>query len=171
MQDLKALIRNIPDFPKPGIVFRDLTTLLKSRHGLAEAVKLMTGPFATEQIDLVVGIEARGFIFGVPMALEFGAGFIPVRKPGKLPAEKVEAKYELEYGEGTIEIHRDAVEAGQRVLLVDDLLATGGTMAAALDLVEELQGVVVGISFLVELEALQGRRKLNGCRIESAISY
>ena len=171
MDNLKTLIRDIPDFPKPGIIFRDLTTLLKSSHGLQEAVKSMIEPFATEQIDVVVGIEARGFIFGVPLALELQAGFVPARKPGKLPTETVEAQYELEYGEATIEIHKDAIAPGQRVLLVDDLLATGGTMTAARSLVEGLQGEIVGISFLVELEALHGREKLTGCRIESAIKY
>lgn len=171
MDNLKALIRDIENFPKPGIMFRDLTTLLKSPAGLREAVKAMIDPFATEEIDLVVGVEARGFIFGVPLALELDAGFVPARKPGKLPAAKVAAQYALEYGEATIEIHKDAIEPGQRVLLVDDLLATGGTMAAARRLVDELQGEIVGISFLVELEALQGREQLSGCRIESAITY
>ena len=168
---LKELIRDIPDFPKPGIVFRDLTTLLKSRTGLSKAVSLMTQPFATEVIDLVVGIEARGFLFGVPMAIELEAGFVPARKPGKLPAETIAADYQLEYGQATIEIHRDAVAAGQRILLVDDLLATGGTMAAACQLVQQLQAEIVGISFLVELRALQGRQKLNGHRVESVVEY
>ena len=169
--DLKTLIRDIPNFPKPGILFRDLTTLLKSSDGLREAVKAMCSPFAGDAVDAGGGIEARGFIFGVPMALEFQAGFVPARKSGKLPGETVEASYDLEYGEATIEIHKDAVEKGLKVLVVDDLLATGGTMAATLSLIDELGGDVVGVSFLVELEALHGREKLNGYRVESAICY
>ena len=171
MQDLKAIIRSVPGFPKEGIVFRDITTLLKDPKGLVNAVDAMCAPFAGEKIDQVIGIESRGFIFGAPIAITFGAGFVPVRKPGKLPADTVAETYELEYGTDTIEIHTDAIPKGSRVLLVDDLLATGGTMAACARLVDKLGGEVAGISFLIELSFLGGRAKLDGYRVASVVNY
>jgi len=164
---LRGLIRNIPDFPKPGIVFRDITTLLQDAAALRETVQQMADAFRDDRVDLVAAVESRGFIFGAAVAVELGAGFVPIRKPGKLPAET----YELEYGTDTVEIHTDAVRPGQRVLMVDDLLATGGTMAAACRLVERLGGTVVGIAFLVELEFLSGRSRLADYRIVSLAGY
>ena len=171
MADLKSLVRSVPDFPKEGIVFRDITTLLKDPKGLAKAVEEMAAPFEGDRVDMVVAVESRGFIFGAPIAGKLGVGFVPVRKPGKLPAETLSETYELEYGTDTIEIHKDAIQPGTRVLLVDDLLATGGTMAACARLVEKLGGEIVGISFLIDLAFLNGRSKLNGYRIESLIQY
>ena len=168
---LKALIREVPDFPSPGISFKDITTLLKSEEGLGAAVQAMLQAFAGESIDLVVGIESRGFILGAPMAVQLGCGFVPVRKPGKLPAASLRQEYTLEYGTDAVEIHQDAIAGGQRALMVDDLLATGGTMAAACQLVEGLGGRVLGIGFLVELLFLEGRKRLDGRRIESLIQY
>lgn len=160
--DLRKLIRDVPGFPKPGIVFKDITTLTKSPEGFREAVDALTKRYRGDRIDVVVGIESRGFIFGAPVALELGVGFVPARKPGKLPAETVRAEYELEYGTDAIEMHRDAIEPGQRVLIVDDLLATGGTAEAAAKLVEELGGTVVGMAFLIDLTFLKGRERLAG---------
>ena len=170
-EDLRARIREIPDFPKPGILFYDITTLLKDGEAYREAIDLMIAPFHNEQIDLVVGMESRGFIFSSPMAYLIKAGLVPVRKLGKLPAETLTVEYALEYGSNTLEIHRDAIKPGQTVLIVDDLLATGGTVRGTIDLVERLQGKVVGLAFLVELEFLRGRERLQGHRVESVIRY
>jgi adenine phosphoribosyltransferase len=170
-EDLRAKIREIPDFPKPGILFYDITTVLKDGAAFKEAVDLMRAPYANEQIDIVVGMESRGFIFSAPLAYQLGAGFVPVRKLGKLPAETLTVEYALEYGSNTLEIHRDAVKSGQRVLVVDDLLATGGTVGGTIELVERLGGEVVGLAFLVELDFLKGRERLQGRRVTSVIRY
>ena len=170
-EDLRAKIREIPDFPKPGILFYDITTLLKDPAAFKEAIDLMLEPYRDEHVDLGVGMESRGFIFSAPMAYLLGAGLVPVRKLGKLPAETVTVEYALEYGSNTLEIHRDAVHPGQRVLIVDDLLATGGTVGGTIELVERLQGEVVGLAFLVELDFLKGRDRLKGRRITSVIKY
>ena len=166
-----ALVRTVPDFPKPGILFYDITTLLKDPAAYREAIELMLEPYRGEQIDLVVGMESRGFIFSSPMAFELGTGFVPVRKLGKLPAETLTVEYALEYGSNTLEIHRDAIQPGQRVLIVDDLLATGGTVRGTMELVERLKGEVVGLAFLVELEFLNGREKLDGRKVTSVVKY
>lgn len=171
MDHLKKLIREVPDFPKPGINFYDITTLLKQPEGLRLTVDALSAQFRDEHIDVVLGIEARGFIFAPALAYHLKAGFVPVRKPSKLPAETAKISYALEYGEDTLEIHRDAVTAGQRVLIADDLLATGGTAKAAVDLVESLGGVVAGLVFVVELEFLPGRAKLAGYDVRSLIKY
>ena len=168
---LKSLIRTVPDFPSPGILFRDITTLLKEGEGLRKGVEAMLAPFASEKLDLIVGIESRGFILAAPMALQRGCGLVLIRKPGKLPSAALRQEYQLEYGVDAMEIHRDAILPGQQILLVDDVLATGGTMAAAMQLVTALGGHVVGISFLVELRPLNGRQRLGACRVESAIQY
>lgn len=168
---LKKLIREVPDFPKPGILFYDITTLLKDADGLETLLDEMTTPHQDARPDLVIGIEARGFVFGPAMAARLRSGFIPVRKPKKLPAETVSVTYALEYGEDTIEAHKDAIQPGQRVLIVDDLLATGGTAAAACQLVEKLGGVVAGLSFAVELNFLNGRSKLPDYQIHSLLQY
>ena len=171
MDDLKQLIREVPDFPKPGINFYDITTLLKQPEGFRRTVDALSAEFRGEQIDTVVGIEARGFIFAPALAYHLGAGFVPVRKPKKLPAECASISYELEYGQDTLEIHRDAVGEGHRVLVADDLLATGGTAKAVVDLVEGLGGRVVGLVFVVELEFLPGRKKLAGYDVRSLLKY
>ena len=171
MDHLKKLIREVPDFPKPGILFYDITTLLKDPTGLSDLTDAMVARYADNPPDIVLGIEARGFIFGPMMATRLGTGFIPVRKPGKLPAEKSRISYDLEYGQDTVEIHTDAVVEGQRVLIVDDLLATGGTARATCDLVESLGGKVHGLSFVVELNFLPGREKLGDYDIHSVLSY
>ena len=171
ISQLKKLIRDIPDFPKAGILYRDITTLLNDAAGLTLAVEAMVEPFAAEPIDAVLGVEARGFIFGAPMALEMQCGFVPVRKAGKLPAEVIREDYELEYGSSSIEVHRDAVDTGSRVLLVDDVLATGGTMRATCRLVEQLGVSIAAVCFLVELRSLEGRAKLDGYRVESVVQY
>jgi len=168
---LKELIREVPDFPQPGISFKDLTTLLKDGEGLQAAVEAMVQPYAGEAVELIVGIESRGFILGAPMAVHLGCGFVPVRKPGKLPAATLRQEYQLEYGTDAVEIHQDAISQGQKVLLVDDLLATGGTMRATCQLVEGLGGQIVGLSFLVELLFLNGRHKLDPHRIETVVQY
>ncbi len=168
---LKELIREVPDFPKPGISFKDLTPLLQNGEGLQRAVEAMLDLFSGEEIDLVIGIESRGFILGAPMAVGLGCGFVPVRKPGKLPAPSFKQEYQLEYGTDAVEIHQDAVDAGQRVLIVDDLLATGGTMKATCQLVDRLQAKIVGLAFLTELLFLDGREKLEDYRIEAVIQY
>lgn len=170
-EDLRHLIRAVPDFPKPGIIFRDITTLLGDAEGLSQAVKAMAGPFWETGVDAVVGIEARGFILGAPVALELECGFVPIRKEGKLPAQTVRQEYSLEYGQAVIEVHDDAVSPGQRVLLVDDVLATGGTMKAACRLMGKLGAEIVGLCFLVELLALDGRAGLREFRVESIIAY
>ncbi|OGO54345.1 MAG: adenine phosphoribosyltransferase, partial [Chloroflexi bacterium RBG_16_70_13] len=156
-ETLRAKIREIPDFPKPGILFYDITTLLKDAAAYREAIGLMIEPYRGEKIDVVVGMESRGFIFSAPMAYELGAGLVPVRKLGKLPAETLSVEYALEYGSNTLEIHRDSIQAGQRVLIVDDLLATGGTVKGTIELVERLKGDIAGLAFLVELDFLGGR--------------
>ena len=171
MDALKSKIRHVPDFPKAGILFYDVTTLLRDPQGLHLALDAMTQPFENRGIELVVGIESRGFILGAAVADRIGAGFVPIRKLGKLPAETVKASYALEYGNDSLEMHRDAIEAGQQVLIVDDLLATGGTAAAAVTLVESLGGKVQGVAFLIELLALNGREKLKGQQILSVLQY
>ena len=171
MEELKKKIREIPDFPKEGILFYDVTTLLKDADGLRQAIDLMVARYAGSEIDKVVGIESRGFILAPAIATRLGAGFVPVRKPGKLPAKTLEVAYDLEYGQDRIEIHEDAIEAGERVLIVDDLMATGGTAAAAVELVRRLEANLVGAAFLVELEFLQGRFKVPGVEIFSLLKY
>jgi len=171
VEELRAKIREIPDFPKPGILFYDITTLLKDPTAYREAIDLMLEPFRGLRIDLVVGMESRGFIFSAPMAYQLGAGLVPVRKLGKLPAETLSVEYALEYGSNTLEIHRDAITPGQKVLVVDDLLATGGTVNGTIELVERLKGELVGLSFLVELDFLYGRDRLNGRQVHSVIRY
>jgi len=171
VEALRAKIREIPDFPKPGILFYDITTLLKDAAAYKEAIGEMLAPYRGEQVDIVVGMESRGFIFSAPMAYELGAGFVPVRKLGKLPAETLSIEYALEYGSNTLEIHRDAVQPGQKVLIVDDLLATGGTVHGTIELIERLKGDIVGLAFLVELDFLHGRDRLDGRRVTSVIRY
>jgi len=169
--DLKTKIRHVPDFPKAGILFYDITTLLQDPAGLRAAIDGIALPFEGQGIDLVVGIESRGFIFAAAVADRIGAGFSPVRKPGKLPCSCVRATYDLEYGTDTLEMHADGVRKGQRVLIVDDLLATGGTARAAVDLVTGLGGDVRGLSFLIELVALNGRSKLPGKTVNAVLQY
>jgi len=170
-QSLKKLIREIPDFPKPGILFYDITTLLKDPDGLRAVIDHLTEHFRAKKIDTVIGVEARGFIFAPALAYHLGAGFVPVRKPKKLPSEVESYSYDLEYGKDTLEIHRDAVGKGANVLIADDLLATGGTAEAVVKLVEKLGGNVVGLSFVVELEFLKGRERLAGYDLFSLIKY
>ena len=169
--DLEKYIRTIEDFPKEGISFKDVTTLLKEGDAFKYAVKSIADKLRNLNVDLIVGPEARGFIFGAPVAYELGVGFVPVRKPGKLPADTVRYEYELEYGKDALEIHKDAIKKGARVALVDDLLATGGTILSAVKLVEKLGGEVVHIGFLIELEFLNGRDNLKGYDISSIIKY
>ena len=171
MTDLKSKIRHVPDFPKAGILFYDITTLLRDPEGFRLAIDSVTEPFRNRGISLVIGIESRGFILGAAVADRIGAGFVPVRKPGKLPSASVRATYELEYGSDSLEMHRDAIDKGQRVLIVDDLLATGGTARATVDLVKQLGGVVEGVAFLIELVALNGRAKLPGEKIHAVLEY
>jgi len=171
MDMLKDKIREVPDFPKAGILFYDITTLLQDADGLRAAIDSLALPFKDQGIDLVVGIESRGFIFGSAVADRIGAGFAPVRKPGKLPSQTVKCTYDLEYGTDCLEIHDDAVRKGQRVLIVDDLLATGGTARAAVNLVRQLGGQVHALAFLIELVALDGRVKLEGERVHSVLKY
>lgn len=168
---LRRLIRDIPNFPKPGILFRDITPLLADPSGLALAVELMANPFRGKNIDLVVGAESRGFIFGTAVACCLSAGFVIVRKPGKLPHARISKSYDLEYGKDTLEMHADAIVKGQRVLIVDDLLATGGTMQACCELVKELGGEIAGIAVMIELSDLRGREKLEPNDIHSVIKY
>ncbi|NPV06748.1 MAG: adenine phosphoribosyltransferase [Anaerolineae bacterium] len=165
------LIRSIPDFPIPGILFRDITTLIKNGKAFREAVDALAELFADRQVDKVAGIEARGWIFGAPLAYNLGAGFITIRKPDKLPADKVRCEYALEYGTNVLEMHRDAIEPGDRVLLVDDLLATGGTARGSISMIEELGGEVVGVAFLIELKGLRGRDQLQGYDVRSVIAF
>ncbi|MCL5040303.1 MAG: adenine phosphoribosyltransferase [Firmicutes bacterium] len=169
--DLSSLIRIIPDFPKVGISFKDITTLVKDGPGFREAIDRLAGACRDRQIDLVVGPEARGFIVGAPLAYRLGVGFVPVRKAGKLPAETLKSEYQLEYGHDSLEIHQDAIKAGNRVLVVDDLLATGGTIKASIDLVERLGGVVAAVAFLIELTDLKGRDNLRKYDVVSVIKY
>lgn len=168
---IRGLIRDIPDFPKPGILFRDITTLLRDPKGLESAVHAMAGPYAGDGIEAVVGVEARGFILGAPVAMALGCGFIPIRKAGKLPGATVGEDYELEYGQARVEMHVDALERGQRVVVLDDVLATGGTMVAACNLMARTEAQIAGLSFLVELKSLDGRSGLASHRIETVVSY
>ena len=171
MDALKRLIRDVPDFPKPGILFKDITTLLRDPKGLRTAVDCLVEPYRQAQLDHVVGIESRGFILGAVVADRLGVGFVPVRKPGKLPAATRSASYALEYGTDTLEMHRDALAPGQRVLIVDDLLATGGTARAAVNLVKECGAEVAGVAFLIELEALNGRAQLPDEQLLAVLRY
>lgn len=171
MDDLKKLIREIPDYPKPGILFYDLTTLLKDQRGFHDLVDRLCEPYTNQHVDIVVGVEARGFIFAPALAYRLGAGFVPVRKPKKLPAKTMRATYALEYGTDTLEIHEDAIKPGQHVLISDDLLATGGTASATVQLVRGLGGEVKGLAFAVELAFLNGRAKLPGLEVLSLIKY
>lgn len=168
---LAEKIRDVPDFPKPGILYKDITTLLKDGPAFREAIDALTERCRRLRPDVIVGMESRGFIFGAPVAAQLGVGFVPVRKLGKLPAETINEAYALEYGTNTVEMHRDAIAPGQRVVIVDDLLATGGTCRATIRLVERLDGVVAGIAFLVELTFLNGRAVLEGYPIETVIQY
>ena len=170
-ESLTALIRDIPDFPKPGIRFKDITPLLSDPSGLSLAVELMANPWRDHRPDLVVGAESRGFIFGTALAQSLSCGFVPVRKPGKLSYETVSVEYELEYGTDTLEMHKDAITPGQKVLLVDDLIATGGTAKAACDLIERLGGQVLGLVVLIELEELKGRDLMGSVEVHSLLRY
>jgi adenine phosphoribosyltransferase len=170
-EPLKALIRAVPDFPKPGILFYDITTLLKDKTGSAQLIDAFAQYYIDKHVDLVLGIEARGFIFGPALAYRLNAGFVPVRKPGKLPAETVTIKYDLEYGSDSLQIHKDAIQPGQRVIIVDDLLATGGTMLATCDLVKQLGGDIVGVAIAIELDFLKGRAKFPGIDVFSLMHY
>ena len=171
MQDLKTLIREVPDFPKPGINFYDITTLLKDPGGFEGVIDGLAGKFESTPVDVVLGIEARGFIIAPAVAYALGYGFIPVRKEKKLPAERERIEYALEYGTDVLEIHKDAIEPGQKVLIIDDVLATGGTAAAVARLVENLSGEVAGLGFILELDALKGRERLNGYDVYSLLHY
>ncbi len=171
MENLKKLIRQVPGWPKPGILFYDITTLLKDRDGFHALIDAMTAQYAGAKLDLVLGIEARGFIFGPALAYRLGAGFVPVRKPKKLPAETVRITYDLEYGTDSLEVHRDAIQPGQRVLIVDDLLATGGTANACVRLASDLGAEIVGLGVVIELTFLNGRKKLDGVDVFSLLQY
>ena len=171
MDTLKSKIRNVPDFPKPGILFYDITTLLRDKEGFQQTIHALAGPFEGQSIELVIGIESRGFILGGAVADRLGAGFAPVRKKGKLPAATVRETYDLEYGTDCLEIHSDAIDRGQRVLIVDDVLATGGTAAATTALIRKLGGDVKSLAFLVELEFLNGRSRLGREAVHSVIKY
>src|SRR5215213_807582 len=171
MDALKIRIRNVPDFPKAGILFYDVTTLLRDPHGFKLAIDAMAEPYRSKGVSLVVGIESRGFILGAAVADRIGAGFVPVRKVGKLPHTTVRVSYALEYGTDSLEMHRDAIDPGQRVLIVDDLLATGGTARATVDLVRQLGGEVQGIAVLIELAGLRGRDKLQGENVRAVLEY
>ncbi len=169
--NLKTYIRSIPDFPKPGIMFRDITPMLKSADAMKEVIRQMALPFRDAGVTTILAAEARGFVFGVPLAMELGAGFVPVRKPGKLPFDTHKFSYDLEYGSDSLEIHCDAVGSGDKVLLVDDLLATGGTIEACLKLAQRQNADVVGAAFVIELAFLNGRKRLNGITVNSLLSY
>lgn len=169
--ELASLIRDVPDFPVEGILFKDITTLVERADAFREVIDWMVDQYADRDIDKVVAIEARGYIFGAPLAYKLEAGFVPVRKPGKLPADTISESYELEYGTNTLEMHEDAIEPGQRVLVVDDLLATGGSARATVNLIERLGGQVIGIAFMIELDFLHGRDKLEGYEVVSLIHY
>jgi adenine phosphoribosyltransferase len=169
--DLAATIRSVPNFPMEGILFYDITTMLKDPAALRESIDRLTDHYQDAGVDMVVGIESRGFIFGIPLAYQLGAGFVPVRKPGKLPAPTIAESYALEYGTNSLEIHVDAIEKGQKVLIVDDLLATGGTAKATCNLVEKLGGQVVGLAFAIELTFLNGREKLQNYDVFSLLKY
>ncbi|TMF82579.1 MAG: adenine phosphoribosyltransferase [Chloroflexi bacterium] len=169
--DLGSRIRDVPDFPKPGILFKDITTLLKDGDAFQAAIDGLLAKIGNKKIDAVVGMESRGFIFAAPIAYKLRVGFVPVRKLGKLPADVVSVEYDLEYGSATLEMHKDAIKPGARVLIVDDLLATGGTVAGTIELVKQLKGEIVGLAFLIELAALKGRDKLAGYDIVTLIKY
>ena len=171
MKPIEEYVVSIPDFPEPGIIFRDVTSVLQDAEGLALAIDLMQEKLKGVEFDLIAGPESRGFIFGVPVAYEMRKGFVPVRKKGKLPCETIAAEYDLEYGSAVIEMHKDAIRPGQRVVVVDDLIATGGTIEAILKMVEQLGGQVVKICFVMELAGLNGREKLSGYSVESLITY
>ena len=171
VEALKALVRTVPDFPKPGILFYDITTLLKDKTGFAMLIDAMAEHYIEHKIDLVLGIEARGFIFGPALAYRLNAGFVPVRKPRKLPAPVARETYDLEYGSDTLEIHQDAIRSGERVVVVDDLLATGGTMEATTRLVKQLGGEIAGLAFAVELDFLKGRERLADYDVFSLLNY
>jgi adenine phosphoribosyltransferase len=171
IENLKAAIREIPDWPKQGILFYDVTTLLKQGRCFGQTIDALTEPYRGTKVDLVLGIEARGFIFAPPVAYALKAGFVPVRKPGKLPAAKLQANYELEYGTDSLEIHQDAIEPGQRVLIIDDLIATGGTAKAVAEMAETMGATVVGLGFVVELTFLHGRDKLAKYDVRSLLKY
>ena len=170
-EPLKKLIHEVPDFPKKGILFYDITTLLKDKLGFATLVDALSEHFLAKDIDLVLGMEARGFIFGPAAAYRLNAGFVPVRKPGKLPAATQRIEYDLEYGSNVLEVHKDAIDKGQRVIIVDDLLATGGTAAATVELAKSLGADIAGLGFVVELDFLKGREKLKGCDVFSLLHY
>jgi adenine phosphoribosyltransferase len=169
--DLKKHIRDVPDFPKPGILFRDITPLLASREAFGESIRKLAEPWQNKSIDQVAAVEARGFLFAGPLALQLGVGLIPVRKPGKLPADTISYQYDLEYGTDTLEMHKGIVMPQSRVLVIDDVLATGGTAEACVNLLESIQAIVVGCSFLVELKALGGRQRLGDHQIETVLTY
>jgi len=171
MESLKTRIRHVPDFPKPGILFYDVTTLFRDPEGFKLSIDTLSEPYKGQGISLVVGIESRGFILGAAVADRIGAGFVPVRKVGKLPSTKIRVSYDLEYGTDSLEMHSDAIEKGQKVLVVDDLLATGGTARAAVDLVRQLGGDVAGVAVLIELVALNGRSKLEGENVRAVLQY
>lgn len=171
MIDLKSKIRSIPDFPQKGVIFRDITTLLKDAEGLQEAIAQMHQKIMDLDYDVVIGAESRGFLFGMPIAYNEEKGFVPVRKKGKLPAKTISKEYALEYGAATIEMHEDALQKGQKVVIIDDLLATGGTAKAIIEIVEEVGAEVVALDFLIELEGLKGREVLKGYRVESVLKY
>ena len=171
MKPIEDYVVSIPDFPEPGIIFRDVTSVLQDAEGLHLAIDLMQEKLEGLDFDVVVGPESRGFIFGVPIAYNLKKPFIPIRKKGKLPRETISAKYDLEYGSAEIEIHKDAIKPGQKVVIVDDLIATGGTVEAIIDLIEQLGGVVVKVCFVMELAGLQGRKNLSGYDVDSAIIY
>ncbi len=170
-ESLKQKIRSVPDFPKPGILFYDITTLLKDKAGFAQLIDAFSQYYIDRKVDLVLGIEARGFIFGPALAYRLNAGFVPVRKPGKLPAAVEKVKYDLEYGSDSLEIHKDAIQPGQRVIIVDDLLATGGTMEASMELVKRMGGEIVGIAVAIELDFLKGRQRFPGIDVLSLMHY
>lgn len=169
--DLKSKIRDIPDFPHEGIIFKDITTLLKDKEAFRYVIKTIADKYRDMEIDFVAGPEARGFIIGASLAYELGTGFVPIRKEGKLPAETIKVEYDLEYGKDSLEIHRDSIEPGQKILMVDDLLATGGTISSACKLVEKLGGEILAVEFIIELEFLNGRKALSKYNINSLIQY
>jgi len=171
MEDLKKLIREVPDWPRKGVLFYDLTTLIKDRTGFHQVIEEFANHYAARELDLIVGIEARGFIFGSALAYRLGTGFVPVRKLNKLPATTTSVTYDLEYGSDSLEIHSDAIQPGNRVLIVDDLLATGGTACACLQLLRDLQAFIAGVGVVVELEFLAGRSRLNGVEVFSLLKY
>ncbi len=171
MKKMEEYVRTIPDFPEPGIMFRDVTSVIQDPDGLCLAVDSLDSLLDGTDFDVIVGPESRGFIFGVPVAYKRHRGFVPVRKKGKLPCETIEAAYDLEYGQAVVEMHRDSIKPGQRVVIVDDLIATGGTIEAIIGMIESLGGIVVKIIFLMELEGLEGRRRLEGYDVESVIKY